>query len=250
MRGQYAIAGLLVLALGLAPAAWAQRHGGGHGGPGGAPMGPAMVPGPRAAMGNPGAPTAGGFHPGGGHSGFHPGGHPGFRPGGHPGFDHGRGGRFHNRGFAPFVPWGGYYYQPYIDYEAQAQAEYESQQAAARALQEQTEDQLRQQALQKTIDDLKDYNDRRDRELEQERLERQSASPQPQAPPDPAVVLVFKDGHRAEVYNYAIMGDTFYDLSGGRSRKIPLADLDLDATTRLNQDNGVDFRLPAGRNPA
>ena len=249
MRRQYAIAWLAVLALVLAPAVWGQHRGGGHGGPGGAPMGPAMVPGPRAAMGNPGVPTAGGFRPG-GHSGFHPGGHPGFRPGFHPGFDHRRDGRFHNRGSAAFIPWGGYYYQPYIDYDAQAQAEYESQQAAARALQEQTEDQLRQQALQKTIDDLKDYNERRDRELEQERLEREAAAAQPQAAPDPAIILVFKDGHRAEVYNYAIMGSTFYDLSGGRSHKIPLADLDLEATTRVNDENGVTFHLPGSRNPA
>ncbi|HYX69060.1 MAG TPA: OmpH family outer membrane protein [Terriglobales bacterium] len=240
MRGQYAIATLLLLVLGLAPAAWAQHRGG----PTGAPMGPAMVPGPRAAMGNPGVPTV---------RGFHPGGHPGFRPGFNHGFrhdfDHDRDGRFHNRRFTNFVPWGGYYYSPYVDYDAQAQAEYESQQAAARALQEQTEDQIRQQALQRTIDDLKDYNERRDRELEQERLQRESA-PQPPAPPDPAIILVFKDGHRAQVYNYAIMGDTFYDLSGGRSHKIPLADLDVDATTKVNDQNGVDFRLPGSRNPA
>ena len=207
-------------------------------------MGPAMVPGPRAAMGNPGISTVPG------NRFFHPGGHPGFRPGFHPGFDHGRGGRFHDRGFANFVPWGGYYYSPYIDYDAQAQAEYEAQQAAARALQEQTEDQIRQQALQKTIDDLKDYNERRDREMEQERLARDSAPPQPSAPAGPAIILVFKDGHRAEVYNYAIMGNTFYDLSDGRSHKIPLADLDLEATTRVNDENGVNFRLPGTRKPA
>jgi hypothetical protein len=250
MRGQYAIT--LLLVLGLAPAVCAQRHGGGHGGPGGAPMGPAMVPGPRAAMGNPSQPMVRNFTPG-AHSGFQPGGfrpgfQPGFHPGFRPGFDHGR--RFHHRGFVPFVPWGGYYYAPYVDYNAQAQADYEAQQEAARAMQEQTEDQIRQQALQKTIDDLKDYNDRRDRELEQERLQRESAAPQPPAPPDPAIILVFKDGHRTEIYNYAIMGETFYDLSGGRSRKIPLAEIDLGATTKVNNDNGVDFRLPNGRNPA
>lgn len=246
MRGQYAIA--LWLALALAPAVWGQRHGGHGGSPTGAPMRPAMVPGPRAAMGNPGQPVVRSFHSG-VHPGFRPGFQPGFHPGFRPGFDHGR--RFHhNRGFVPFVPWGGYYYMPYVDYDAQQQAEYEAQQAAARALQDQTEDQIRQQALQKTIDDLRDYSERRDRELEQERLARESAPPQPQVPPDPAIILVFKDGHRAEIYNYAIMGSTFYDLSGGRSHKIPLADLDLDATTKVNSDNGVDFRLPGPRNPA
>jgi multidrug efflux pump subunit AcrA (membrane-fusion protein) len=166
----------------------------------------------------------------------------------HPGFNHG--GRFHNQGFASFVPWGGYYYQPYIDYNAEAQAQYEAEQAAAREQQDRADDQLRQQALQKTIDDLRAYNEQRDRELEQERLARESSPPQPQLPAGPALILIFKDGHRAEVSNYAIMGSTFYDLSDGRPRKIPLADLDLDATTRINDQNGVDFRLPGTRKPA
>ncbi|HXZ26628.1 MAG TPA: hypothetical protein VEG08_01375 [Terriglobales bacterium] len=246
MRGLHAIALLAALALGSAPAVWAQRHGSAPVGPGSAPMGPAMFPGPRAAMGNPGVATWSGRSSGGSHfqSGFHPGFHPGFRPGfdGH--------GRFHGRGnFAPWVPWGGYYYSP-PDYEEQAQAEYEAEQAAARAQQEAAEDQQRRQALQQTIDDLRAYNEQRERELEQERLARESAPPQPPAPPEPAVILVFKDGHRAEVSNYAIMGDTFYDLSSGRPHKIPLTDLDLDATTRLNEENGVDFRLPGKRGPA
>ena len=35
-----------------------------------------------------------------------------------------------------------------------------------------------------------------------------------------------------------------------RSRKIPLADLDLEATTRINDQNGVDFHLPASARTA
>ena len=248
MRGQYAIAWLAVLALGLAPAAWAQHHGGGQPGPGSAPMGPAMATGPRAAMGNPGANTVPSnrfFQPG-FHSGFHGGFHGGFHNGFRRDFDHGR---FHNQGFS-WVPWGGYYYTPYLDYDAQAQAQYEAEQAAARAQQEAADDQARQQALQRTIDDLRAYNEQRDRELEQERLARESSPPQPQLPAGPALILIFKDGHRSEVSNYAIMGSTFYDLSDGRPRKIPLADLDLEATTRINDQNGVDFRLPSSARTA
>jgi len=33
-------------------------------------------------------------------------------------------------------------------------------------------------------------------------------------------------------------------LSEGHRRKIPLADLDLQATGKQNDDRGVDFRLP------
>jgi hypothetical protein len=57
-------------------------------------------------------------------------------------------------------------------------------------------------------------------------------------------VLVFKDGHQIEVQNYAVIGDTLYDLSPGRHHKILVADLDLTSTVKLNDDRGIDFRLP------
>jgi len=58
-------------------------------------------------------------------------------------------------------------------------------------------------------------------------------------------VLVFKDGHQLEVENYAIVGNTLYDLTEGRSHKIALADLDLTATSKQNEERGTDFQLPA-----
>ena len=66
----------------------------------------------------------------------------------------------------------------------------------------------------------------------------------------PSTVLVFKDGHRSEVLNYAIVGDTLFDfdLADGRTRKILLADLDLPATHKANDDRGVDFQIPASVN--
>jgi hypothetical protein len=59
-------------------------------------------------------------------------------------------------------------------------------------------------------------------------------------------VLVFKDGHQLEVENYAIVGPTLYDLTEGHPRKVQLADLDLSATLKQNDDRGIDFHLPAG----
>ena len=56
-------------------------------------------------------------------------------------------------------------------------------------------------------------------------------------------VLVFRDGHREEIANYAIMGSTLFVLSGPRAR-IPVAELDVRATERVNQDRGVDFKVP------
>jgi hypothetical protein len=61
----------------------------------------------------------------------------------------------------------------------------------------------------------------------------------------PRTLLVFKDGHQREVANYAIVGMTLYDLSNGRAQKVELAELDLSATKKQNDDRGVDFRLPA-----
>ena len=68
--------------------------------------------------------------------------------------------------------------------------------------------------------------------------------PAPESPQEPTV-LVFKDGEKLEVGNYAIVGATLFDLSPGHHRKIMLADLDLDATQKLNDDRGVIFQLPA-----
>ncbi|MBZ5707282.1 MAG: hypothetical protein LAN63_18190 [Acidobacteriia bacterium] len=79
-------------------------------------------------------------------------------------------------------------------------------------------------------------------------------APEPAAPPaetpvadQPKTVLVFKDGHQAEVENYAIVGDTLYDLSEGRRHKIPLSDLDLTATAQQNDDRGIDFKVPPSK---
>ena len=65
-------------------------------------------------------------------------------------------------------------------------------------------------------------------------------------PTQPSTVLVFKDGHRSEVLNYAVVGDTPFDFAADRTHKILLADLDLPATRKVNDDRGVDFQIPAG----
>ena len=57
--------------------------------------------------------------------------------------------------------------------------------------------------------------------------------------------LVFKDGHELEVENYAVVGQTLYDMTPGHSGKVPLADLDLSATQKQNQSAGAAFQMPA-----
>jgi hypothetical protein len=77
-----------------------------------------------------------------------------------------------------------------------------------------------------------------------------SAKPTPSEPEEPvtaqpSTVLIFKDGHQSDVINYAIVGDTLFDFGAGRTHKILLADLDLAATRKANDDHGVDFQIPA-----
>jgi len=67
--------------------------------------------------------------------------------------------------------------------------------------------------------------------------------PAPEPPQEPTL-LVFKDGHKIEVGNYAIIGATLFDLTPGHSRKVALADLDVDATRKQNDDRGITFQLP------
>ncbi len=74
---------------------------------------------------------------------------------------------------------------------------------------------------------------------------------QPETKPvqdQPQTVLVYKDGHQDEVQNYAVLGNTLYDLTPGRHRRIALADLDLKATAKQNDDRGIDFQTPQAAN--
>jgi hypothetical protein len=63
--------------------------------------------------------------------------------------------------------------------------------------------------------------------------------------PEPNTILVFKDGHKIEVGNYAIVGTNLFDLTPGHRQKIALTDLDVAATQKANDEQGVDFKLPA-----
>ncbi len=66
------------------------------------------------------------------------------------------------------------------------------------------------------------------------------AAPSQAAP----TMLVFKDGRREQVHNYAIAGQTLWVFSAERARKVPVSQLDLDATAKANEDRGVEFRVP------
>ena len=58
------------------------------------------------------------------------------------------------------------------------------------------------------------------------------------------VTLIFKDGRPSEqIHNYAMTSTTLYVLDSPH-RNIPLDQLNLSATTKLNDDAGVNFQLP------
>jgi hypothetical protein len=83
--------------------------------------------------------------------------------------------------------------------------------------------------------------------LRQEQEARQAPKPSPrsaveQAPP---TVLVFRDGHRNEVQNYGIVGQTLWIFTEQHARKVPLSDLDLPATNAANEQRGIEFALPS-----
>ena len=79
--------------------------------------------------------------------------------------------------------------------------------------------------------------------------EQRSSQVRSQAPSAPAqeqdpMVLVFRDGHKQEIRNYAIVGQMLWDFGAKGTHKIPLSDLDLETTRKLNDERGVDFVLP------
>ena len=84
-------------------------------------------------------------------------------------------------------------------------------------------------------------NDQVERLREEQERERRAAAPE--AKPQPTE-LVFRDKRTEEIQNYAISGQTLWVLTEQRARKIPLSEIDIAATRKVNEDRGVDFAIP------
>lgn len=156
------------------------------------------------------------------------------------GFHHCNGCRFRN-GF-PLYGGFGYagYYDPYWWWDSSSSYNYD-------------EDREREQALANEMNaqnlDEQRLREREnwDRERERDRdsyAQRPQAREQEHAALAPATVLVFRDQHQQEVRNYAIAGGMLWVLNEQAAKKIPLADLDLAATAKVNDERGVDFQVP------
>ena len=263
------LAAITAFALFLAVPLWAQ-HGGGHGGGGGG----------HAGFGG-GGHAGGGFSGhGGGFGGSHVGsggGHiggdrvfsgprssPGFsrgfsrNPSFHAGFSrdpflHDRSrargfgdGRFHNRRWGygwggygyPWYPWWGYSYPWWWDSDTGYDDSYEQDLAHANEMNRESLEEQRMLRQEEADGDQDAY-------AHSAPAPRPAASEEPQgAAVTPATVLVFRDQHQREIRNYAIVGQTLWNFAAQRTEKILLADLDLAATVKANDERGLSFRVP------
>jgi len=73
----------------------------------------------------------------------------------------------------------------------------------------------------------------------------QAQAPAKPQTPLPPTIIVLRDGRKLELSDYAVTDSTLYDLSNGRAKKISLAQVDVPATIKVNEDRGIEFSLPA-----
>lgn len=236
-------------ALLLAVPVWAQ-HGGGHGGGGGhASFGGGHAGGGFGAH----AASGGGSHFSSSGGGVHvaSGARPGFARG--PYLRNGFRGRISTYGFRNncygyacrgygygYYPWWGAGWDPWW-YDNSSYYDNSYQQDVAQAAEMNRENLEEQQMLrQEEADGDQDAYARQD--LPQRRVV--SGDDKPGTSFMPGTVLVFRDQHKEEIQNYAIVGQTLWNFAPQHTEKISLAQLDLAATTKANEDRGVTFRLP------
>jgi hypothetical protein len=144
------------------------------------------------------------------------------------------------RGNFGFGGWG--YYDPWLwnswDSHYSFDEDYNNNLAIANKMNEQSLEQQRM-LRQEQVDGDQDLYDRRAPGRPAGSGGQEQASPVI-AP----TILVFRDQHREEIGNYAIVGQNLWNLSAQPRRRVPLSSLDLIATEQANDDRGVTFRLP------
>jgi len=262
MRRLMAIAAFALL---LAVPLWAQHGGGGHGGGGGHAgfSGGGHSGFGAGRMGGPAMHSFSGVRSGSGFSrGFSPVARGGFSRGpflhdgfhGRNGFGHrdrfGRGFRNNCRGFGcrgGFPWWGAGYYDPWLwdwwDSDSSYDQDYNNNLAIANQMDQQSLEQQRMWRQEQADGDQDAYAPRNYSPQPTPAAQRPAADPP--SPIIPPTVLVFRDQHQQEIQNYAIVGQTLWIFNDQQAKKVPLSELDLEATAKLNDDRGVEFRAPA-----
>jgi len=237
---------ITAFALSLAVPVWAQ-HGGGHGGGGHAGFGGGHGGGFAGHTGiGGGGHISGGMHAGPGR-GFSHTARAGFSRG--PFLHDGFRGRIRSYGFRNNCygygcrwgygyPWGWGYWDPWWWDNSSSYDDSYNQNLAIAA--EMNRENLEEQQMlrQEQADGDQDLYARR--EAPQPAVEQKAGTPLM-----PGTVLVFRDQHREEIQNYAIVGQTLWNFAAQHTEKISLAQLDLAATAQANDNRGVTFRIPA-----
>ena len=59
----------------------------------------------------------------------------------------------------------------------------------------------------------------------------------------PETIFIYRDGQEMAVRDYAILGDTLWVFNGQVAHKFPLADFNLAASRKVNEQHGVEFPL-------
>jgi len=94
------------------------------------------------------------------------------------------------------------------------------------------------------------YSDSREQRSASAEEEKLAANKESNKTPESVfpTLLIFRYGSHREITNYALMGNSIYDLSvkpGQGKMKILLADLDIPATIAANDQRGIDFKVPS-----
>ncbi len=64
---------------------------------------------------------------------------------------------------------------------------------------------------------------------------------EPEPPPAPPITVILRNGQQLQVQNYAVMNQTFWDFSSQPARRIPISTIDLAASTKATEAQGVEF---------
>jgi hypothetical protein len=157
-----------------------------------------------------------------------------------------RTGGFHHcygcRGRYGYPRYAGYgyagYYDPYWWWDSSSSYNYDEDREREQAL---ASEMNAQNLAEQRLRERENWNRERDQDSY---AQRPQAREEEHAAVAPATVLVFRDQHQQEVRNYAIAGGMLWVLNEQAAKKIPLADLDLAATAKVNDERGVDFQVP------
>ena len=145
--------------------------------------------------------------------------------------------------------WGSVYYDPWLwdwwndDYSFDQ--DYHNNLSMADEMNQQSLEQQRMWRQEEADGDQDAYDPYPARPHPSPQLSARSESQEPQPSPIyPPTVLVFRDQHKEEIRNYAIVGPTLWNFAPQRTEQIPLARLDIPATIQANDERGIAFRIP------